>query len=125
VAGVGDQTPSIKTASNPLTYNPSTGELSATDFNSLSDETLKENIIDIQGALDIVQSMRGVRFRWTSSGKESIGMIAQEVEKILPEIVNTAYENKKTVAYGNMIGILVQAIKELNNKMDKMNEAHR
>ena len=119
VAGEGNQTPSIKTASEPLTYNPSTGELSATDFNSLSDVTLKENISGISDALSIIRNLRGVQFDWKQSGKHSIGMIAQEVESILPEIVGTLNNDKKTVAYGNMIGILVEAIKELNEKIEK------
>ena len=118
VAGEGNQTPNIKTASEPLTYNPSTGELSATDFNSLSDLTLKENIVNIPDAISIVENLRGVRFNWKQSGKHSIGMIAQEVENVLPEIVGTVANDKKTVAYGNMIGILVEAIKELKQEIN-------
>jgi len=87
------------------------------DINSLSDSSLKENVSVIDNALDKIIKIDGVNFNWKSSGKESMGVIAQEVEKILPQLVDES-DNLKSVNYNGLIGLLIEAIKELNNKID-------
>ena len=85
-----------------------------------SDKTLKENITDIDSPLDKVNNLKGIYFEWVdkeSGGKDrKIGFIAQDVEKIVPELVYTYDNGIKTVHYKEMVALLVEAIKELNNK---------
>jgi hypothetical protein len=106
-------------SSSKLTYNPSTGLLSAVSMTSTSDEGLKENIQTIENALNTTEKLRGVRFTWKDNGINSIGLIAQEVEKILPEVVFET-DGVKSVAYDNIIGLLVEAIKELNKRVEEL-----
>lgn len=63
----------------------------------------------------MVENLRGVKFVWRESGKPSIGVIAQELEEILPDLVD-GNENK-TVNYSGLIGVLIEAIKELGIKI--------
>lgn len=100
-------------SSNKLWFNPSSGTLAATSFNSLSDANLKENVRGITGALAKVEQFRGVEFNWADSGTQSYGVIAQEMESILPAIVETADTGVKSVNYAAIIGFLIEAIKEL------------
>lgn len=103
-----------------LTFNPSTGTLSSTNFTSLSDRSKKENIQRISNATEILQQLRGVEFTWKDSGQKSIGVIAQEVEKVLPELVMEDECGVKSVAYGNIIGVLIEAIKEQQLRIDEL-----
>jgi len=106
-----------------ITYNPSTNDLTASgNVTAYSDVSLKENIETISNALEMVNSLRGVRFnRKDLEGNPlQIGVIAQEVEKIVPEVVKTADDGLKSVAYGNLIGVLIEAIKELSDKVDEL-----
>ena len=90
---------------------------SSGDVIMFSDERKKTNIETIPNALDKVLQLRGVTFgKLDDSGRRHSGVIAQEVEKVLPEVVYTAEDGTKSVAYGNMIGILIEAIKELAQK---------
>ena len=85
-----------------------------------SDEKLKTNIQTIDSALDKVISMRGVEYdRIDMQNEHQIGVIAQEIEKIVPEVV---YENDgiKSVAYGNLVALLIEAIKELKAEVDHL-----
>ena len=81
-------------------------------FAATSDINLKENIFTINSALDKTNRMRGVYFNKKGSDKREVGVIAQEVEKVFPELV-TGEEGKKTVAYANLTGVLIEAVKEL------------
>ncbi len=105
-----------------FTFGMGTGNFIATgDVESNSDERLKENIETISNALDKVSSMRGVYFDMKARpGIRKVGLIAQEVESILPEVVSTSSEgeNIKSVAYANVVGLLVEAIKELKIEVD-------
>jgi ABC-type sugar transport system ATPase subunit len=72
----------LNIAENKLTFNPSSGTLSATIFTSLSDETQKTNIRPIENALDLVRKMNGVKYDWKDDhNQSSIGVIAQEIGK--------------------------------------------
>jgi hypothetical protein len=83
-----------------------------------SDKRLKTNIETIANALDKTTKLRGVSFMM--SGKEGIGVIAQEIQKILPEVVFENQDKDKTlsVAYGNIVGLLIESIKELKSEID-------
>jgi len=88
------------------------GNITSTgDINSLSDIKHKENIKPIENATETVSSLEGVEFDWKNGNGHSYGFIAQEVEKILPDLV-TENNDSKHVNYLGVIGILVEAIKE-------------
>lgn len=99
-----------------------TGKLTVTDdvvaFYS-SDARLKDNVQKIESALDKINKLSGVSFDWKPesghSGKD-YGVIAQEVEAVLPEIVTTRDNGYKAVNYDKLIPLLIEAIKELSNK---------
>jgi trimeric autotransporter adhesin len=92
------------------------------DITSTSDETLKENIKSIEGALDIVTKLSGKMFTMKSdeTQKEKVGFIAQEIEQHLPQVVSTDPNGIKSVSYGNVAALLVEAIKELNQKIEDL-----
>jgi len=94
------------------------GTCSAANFNSTSDINLKENIETVSDALKIVLDLRGVKFDWKKNQAPSIGVIAQEIEQVLPELVTQS--NPKTVNYDGIIGVLIEAIKELKSEVDSL-----
>jgi hypothetical protein len=94
-----------------------TGDVSAPNFNSTSDKELKDNIETINNALTKVDSIRGVTFDWKETGKASMGVIAQEVETIAPEVV-TEVDGYKAVNYDGLIGLLIESIKELKQEIE-------
>jgi len=86
-----------------------------------SDVRAKENIVTIDSALDKVMSLRGVYYtRKDNPGPRHLGVIAQEVEAILPEVVMTDSEGKKSVAYGNIVALLLEAIKEQQSTINAL-----
>jgi len=89
--------------------------LSASEVTATSDERLKSDIKTIDNALYKVMNMRGVSY--TKQAEKGIGVIAQEVEKIIPEVVTDG--EYKSVAYGNMVGVLIEAIKDLKKELDE------
>lgn len=98
------------------------------DVTAFSDVILKDNIDTIDNALERVQGMRGVFFnRKDNDVTRQTGVIAQEVEKVLPEVVRETKDEKKikSVAYGNMVGVLIEAIKELNAKVEELQNADK
>jgi hypothetical protein len=106
-----------KTSSSKLTFNPSTGTLGATIFNSLSDVNAKTNIATIENSVSTVNQLRGVGFEWKDNGKKSYGVIAQELEAILPDLVSTDPEGIKSVNYDGIIGFLINAVKEMDSRI--------
>ena len=92
---------------------------SSADITAYSDMNLKTDIRPIDNALSKVSDLRGVYF--TKDGEAGTGVIAQEVENILPEVVKDG--EYKSVAYGNMVGILIEAIKELKKEVETLKEA--
>jgi hypothetical protein len=100
--------------------NPSHDLTMAGNVSAYSDARLKTNVKTISDALNKVLQLRGVTF--DKDGKASIGVIAQEVREILPELVLEANDEMKTlsVVYGNIVGVLIEAIKELNTKVDDL-----
>ena len=98
------------------------------DVNSLSDVRTKENIVTVESGLDLVSQLRGVWYNKIGSinildGRpegRKVGVIAQEVEKVLPEVVNTDGDGMKSVDYGKMVGVLIEAIKELKQEIEEL-----
>jgi hypothetical protein len=107
-----------KISSTKLTYNPSTGEMTAVNFNSTSDINLKENIKTIENATETIESLRGVSFDWKETGDASYGVIAQELEEVLPELVRKG--ETKSVNYNGIIGVLIEAVKELKAEIEEL-----
>ena len=93
---------------------------SSGDVTAFSDMRIKHDIETIEGALAKVSDMRGVYFK-RNNGEAGTGVIAQEIENILPEVVKDG--EYKSVAYGNMVGILIEAIKELKAEVEKLKES--
>ena len=83
-----------------------------------SDAALKEDIQTIENPLEKVQQLRGVSYKWKDTGKKDIGLVANEVQKVLPELV--ADGEHKTMDYGHMIGLLVEAIKEQQKEIEEL-----
>ena len=96
------------------------GTVNAANFNTTSDATLKTNVETLTGSLDAVKSLRGVSYDWIESGGSEIGVIAQEVEAVLPDVVSTNDEGIKSVKYGNMVAVLIEAIKEQQVQIDEL-----
>ena len=86
---------------------------------SPSDLRLKQNIQTLENSLAKITQLRGVSFNWQDPAKgvdPQIGVIAQEVEQVLPELVSTDEAGYKSVAYGKFVSILIEAIKELQKE---------
>ena len=102
------------------------GNFTATgNVTAFSDIRLKENIEEIPDALNKVSALRGVTYdRKDLEGERHAGLIAQEVEAVLPEVIVTNDDGIKTVAYGNLVGLLVEAIKELREEVETLKEGN-
>ena len=94
------------------------------DVIAYSDRRVKENIITIDSALDKVTKLRGVTYTRKDIEDKStkIGVIAQEVLEVLPEVVEKDDEGMYSVAYGNMAGVFIEAIKELKAEVDSLKQ---
>ena len=90
----------------------------AQDFNLTSDNRIKENIQTVENALETVEQLRGVSFDWKETGKSSYGVIAQELEEILPNLVKDG--EVKSVNYNGLIGVLIEAVKELKKEIEEL-----
>ena len=114
---------------NRLTLDQS-GNLTANgNVTAYSDARLKTDIHTINDALGICGKLRGVSYKWIKNGKPSIGVIAQEVEEIIPEVVLTNVDTNpetgettevKSVDYGKIVGVLINAINELKAEVDEL-----
>jgi hypothetical protein len=99
------------------------GNLVATgDVTAYSDARVKDNVETIKDALQTIISLRGVTYTRNDSEDKSrkVGVIAQEVLPILPEVVQQDIEGKYNVAYGNIVGVLIEAIKEQQQQIDEL-----
>lgn len=97
------------------------GNFTATgNVTAFSDERLKENVQTIEGALDKVAQMRGVTYNYKSElndGQRGTGVIAQEIQQVMPEVVEEG--EYLSVAYGNLVGVLIEAVKELKAELEQ------
>ena len=103
-----------------------TGDITA--FSS-SDKTLKENISNIENAVDKVSKINGVYYNWTFEAQEKhkhfgkekeVGVIAQDVEEVLPEIVQTRDDGTKAVKYERLCALLIESVKELKKEIEEL-----
>src|SRR6478609_3773477 len=110
--------------------DPSGNMVASGNVTAYSDARLKTNIRTISNALDQVARLRGVYFDWNNnpanankSSKNSLGLIAQEIQKVFPELVTTGVDGDTlTVAYAPLVGLLVEAIKELRQEVGALKE---
>ena len=95
------------------------GNFTATgDITAFSDARVKENIETLPNALESVKQMRGVTYNKIGEEKQSIGVIAQELEEVVPQLVHTDEEGMKSVAYGNITALLIEALKEQQEQIE-------
>lgn len=98
------------------------GQFTATgDIIGMSDSRLKRNVEPITGALELVKRLNGVNFVWRKNNEKSLGLIAQEVMEVVPNAVTYNKDNKSYgVKYGNLVGLLVNAVKELEQRVREL-----
>ena len=97
-----------------------TGVVTATDFNSTSDAKLKTNVQVISDPLDKIVRIDGVSFNWIENNKPSMGVIADNIEEVLPELVSDT--DPKTVNYNGLIGLLIEVVKDQQTQINSLNE---
>jgi Chaperone of endosialidase len=91
-----------------------------------SDITLKKDIVEIDSAVSKLSQIKGVTYKWKNpenhgnNETEQLGIIAQDVEKVFPQVVSTGPNGIKSVSYGDMVAPLIQAIKELKAEIDEL-----
>jgi hypothetical protein len=104
------------------------GQVRADNVQVTSDIKFKENITPVEGSLEKIMGLEGVTFNWKKKAfperdlpeGRHYGVIAQEVEKILPEVVNTGSDGTKSVAYTELIPVLIEAIKEQQKEIEQL-----
>lgn len=111
---------SANVSSTKLFFTPSTGLLTSTDYNSSSDMTLKQDFTPIQNPLDIISQLTGFGFTWKDSKEKAYGLSAQEVEKVIPEIVKDRPDGTKGINYMNLTAFLIEAIKDLKQEITEL-----
>ena len=94
------------------------GVITSTDYNSTSDINLKTNIHPIFDPIEKIMQINGVTFDWKEDSRPSAGIIAQEVEKVLPELVSDT--NPKTVNYNGLIGLLIEGMKAQQRQIEEL-----
>jgi len=112
-----------KISSGGLQFNPSSGNMIVGGtVTANSDARIKTNIKTIENGLDKVSKLRGVEYDRIDIESHQIGVIAQEVEKVLPSVVHTDEKGMKSVAYSNLTAVLIEAIKELKGEISELKE---
>lgn len=113
----------VPNASDVFSLTGNGNALLAGTLNQSSDWRLKNNIQPINNVLQKINEVRGVYFNWKDENRsqnKQIGFIAQEIEKVFPELVNTDSKGFKSVAYANMSAVLLEAIKEQNQRINAL-----
>jgi len=116
--GIGTSTPSS-------TLHVIGSILASGDITAYSDDSLKTNVQVIDNAVGKVEQLRGVTFDRIEDGSTSTGVIAQELKEVLPEAVHTDEQGVHSVAYGNVVGLLIEAIKEQQKQIDELIKANK
>lgn len=98
------------------------GNVTATSFVISSDEQLKQNIEVMPSALEKLEQIRGVQFQWKANGASDVGVIAQEVEEVLPEAVSMGADGYRKVDYMRLVPLLIQSIREQNAVIKRQGE---
>src|SRR5690606_7909168 len=106
-----------------FTYNDSTNSLTlAADVTANTDVRLKENIEEIDDALNKVLRLNGYTFNKIGQERRQAGVIAQEIIEVLPEVVHTNDDGYMSVAYGNITALLIEAIKDQNEIVEQQRD---
>lgn len=92
---------------------------------AFSDERLKDNIKPIENSLEAIKKLNGVTYDWKANGKSSIGVIAQNIQEVFPELVKEVQpigedEKRLTVNYDGLIGVLIEAVKDLSKQVEDL-----
>jgi hypothetical protein len=101
---------------NNITGNTITG----VNVNTTSDERLKKDIQELTFANEKVKQLKGVSYTLKESGEQTIGLIAQQVEEVLPEVVSTNEDGYKSISYGNIVALLIEALKEQDKRIQEL-----
>jgi hypothetical protein len=111
----------VKNGASDEFYVLGNGQSYSYGWNTISDSTLKENVLGIQNALNKVLRLHGVTYNLKSNNRaRQMGLIAQAVERVVPEVVSTNDNGIKTIAYSNMVGLLVEAIKQEDERVNNL-----
>ena len=119
----------VNVSSTKLSFQPSTGTVTATDFSATSDERLKIVVREIDGAVSLINSLRGVEYHWNDMARTigvsddqrmQVGVIAQDVEKLYESLVVRGEDGYLRVSYDRLVPILVQAVKELSERVKRL-----
>ena len=107
---------------NPVHALDVNGNVRGTSMIALSDLRLKENIKPLENSLDKILAMQGVSYNLIDDENKvtQVGVVAQEIEKVLPEVVVTDADDMKSVAYGNITAVLIEAVKELQQQVNDL-----
>ena len=120
---------SVDRTQNPDAYHPMymqashfyfNDEVDATSFNAVSDIRHKENICDLENALEKINTIRGVKFNFKDNDKIHAGIIAQEVAPIMPELINKDNDDKWSANYDGLIPYLIESVKTLTRNKEDM-----
>ena len=96
------------------------GSVTASSFVYSSDRSLKDDITPLQSPLEKILSLSGYTFTWKANGQKDIGIIAQEVEKVFPELVHTDTKTGlKSVEYGNLVAPLIESVKSQQKTIEE------
>lgn len=112
----------IQSTSPEMALDVSGSIRASADVTAYSDERVKENIETVGSALQKTNQLRGVYYNRIGEVERKIGVIAQEIEQHLPEVVHTDSQGMKSVSYGNIVGLLIEAIKELSAEIDSLKQ---
>jgi hypothetical protein len=123
--GISSGTLTTANVDSTLLYNPSTGTLTATkvtavNLNFSSDSKLKDNVQTLADSSNIVSRLRGVSFNWKDSGEAAFGVIAQELQQVVPQLVDTNENGDLTVQYLGLIAFLIESNKQLLDRVDAL-----
>ena len=80
---------------------------------------MKDNIATITNSLEKIKQIKGCTFNLKETGEHTVGVIAQDVEKVLPQLIR-GEEGEKGVQYNGLIGLLIEAVKELSDEIEKL-----
>jgi hypothetical protein len=114
--------------SNPQYKLHVVGDVFATSTVTFSDQRYKTDVVPIVNGLDKVLALRGYTYRFIEDGeqgKKHAGVMAQEVEQVLPEVINKSNDGRLSVAYVNMAALFIEAIHDLKNEIDELKKQYK
>jgi hypothetical protein len=119
----------VTVSSTKLSFVPNSGIVTATDFSATSDERLKDVVQEVENAVKLVESLRGVEYKWNDTAKNigvsddervQVGLIAQDAEKLYESLVVKGEDGYLRLSYDRLVPILVEAIKELSERVKRL-----